>query len=377
MKRYLEDRIQSDLKRKVVILTGPRQVGKTYLSRQLARYFKNPIYLNWDVPQQRVVLQNQSWDHRHDFIIMDEIHKMKDWKKWLKGVTDAKSPETALLVTGSARMETFRQTGESLAGRYFSYTLHPISVKELCDHTMVSPHQAFDQILERGGFPEPCLEDSAELAQRWRMQYSQDLIREDILEFSRIHEINAMKLFVEILRDRVGSPLSLLSIGRDIGISSVTLTKYLDILEALFVVFTIHPWHSNIARSLSKAPKVYFYDQGLVRGDIGAKLENALGLMLRRHCDFQRDAKGVASSLHYIRTKDGAEIDFAVAENQALTHLIECKSSDQSPHASLAHFAKRFPTVKAIQLVANLRTPHISRGIHIQNLANYLAALSA
>jgi len=181
MKRYLQDHALSDIKRKLVILTGPRQVGKTYMGRQLMSQFKTPLYLNWDIPEDRVRLQTQSRYDHNDLVIMDEIHKMTNWKQWLKGITDARSPGTALLVTGSARMDTFRQAGESLAGRYYSYRMHPISVKELCFDTQIKPREALDHLLERGGFPEPCLADQLELVLRWRTDYAKDILREDIL----------------------------------------------------------------------------------------------------------------------------------------------------------------------------------------------------
>lgn len=114
-------------------------------------------------------------------------------------------------MTGSARMDTFRQSGDYLAGRYFAFRLHPISVREWCKQQGCSPADALDHLLERGGFPEPCLAGNVIQADRWRAQYFTDLIREDILEFSRLHEINTMRLFVELLRERVGSPLSLAS----------------------------------------------------------------------------------------------------------------------------------------------------------------------
>ena len=383
MKRYVEQFILKDIKKKLVILTGPRQVGKTYMSRQLMTYFQNPIYLNWDVPEHRVRLQKQDWYDQYDLVIMDEIHKMSHWKQWLKGVTDARAPGTALLVTGSARMDTFRQAGESLAGRYSSYRMHPISVKELCSTGDYKPREALEHILQRGGFPEPCLEESLEDVLKWRVEYSKNILREDILEFSRLQELNTMKIFIEILRDRVGSLLSLASIARDIGCSPITLNKYLDILKALFIVFTIQPWHDNVGRSLLKTPKVYFYDQGLVRGNEGVRLENAVAYMLLKHLDFIRDTKGLETGLHYLRTKDGAEIDFAITtdnpltQRHELTHLIEVKCSDGTPHKTLIRFAAQFPESKAVQLVYNLKVSVKTNGIVIDDMASYLSALEA
>lgn len=377
MKRYLDNLVMSDLASKAVVLTGPRQVGKTTLSKQLMKLYDNAQYLNWDVLADRMVLQRQSWNPRAGLLVMDEIHKMPDWKAWLKGVADGRSAGQSLLVTGSARMDTFRQAGDSLAGRYFSFKLHPISVKEWCEQQGVSPAIALDHLLERGGFPEPCLADDVVQADRWRAQYFTDIIREDVLEFSRLHEINTMKMFVELLRERVGSPLSLASIARDLGVSPTTLKRYLEILQALFIVFTVHPWHHNIARAILQAPKVYFFDTGLVRGDQGVRLENAVACMLLKQADFLRDSAGRDAGLHYVRTKDDAEVDFALSENGKLTQLIECKLSDNKPHRALLRFAAQFPQAEAVQIVFNLRQEEFINGIAITDAANWLANLAA
>jgi predicted AAA+ superfamily ATPase len=355
MHRYLDDRVRADLAHKLVILTGPRQVGKTTLARQVMQGVQPASYLNWDVPADRAVLQRQSWPGSSRLLVMDEIHKMPHWKAWLKGVVDGRPDGQALLVTGSARMETFRQSGESLAGRYFAYRLHPISVREWCEQQGGTPEGALQRLMERGGFPEPCLAATAEHADRWRAQYLTDLVREDVLEFSRIQEIKALRLFVEMLRERVGSPLSLASIARDLAVAPNTLKRYLDILQALFIVFTVQPWHRNVARAVLQAPKVYFYDTALVQGDEGLRFENAVAAMLLKHVQFLADAQGQDVGLHYVRTKDSSELDFVLSAQGQLTHLLECKLSDDKPHRALQRFAAEWPAAQAIQLVRNLR----------------------
>lgn len=377
MKRYVDDLVLSDLPRKTVVLTGARQVGKTTLSKQLMSQFDRAQYLNWDVANDRAILQRQSWSPRASLLVMDEIHKMPNWKNWLKGVIDSKPQEQALLVTGSARMETFRQSGESLAGRYFSFRLHPISVREWCEQQKATPSAALDHLVERGGFPEPCLASDSIQADRWRAQYFTDLIREDILEFSRLHEINTMRLFVELLRERVGSPLSLASIARDLAVAPTTLKRYLDILQALFIVFTVQPWHRNIARAILQMPKVYFFDTGLVRGDQGVRMENAVAAMLLKHVHFLQDSAGRTVDLHYIRTKDGAEVDFALSENNEVAQLIECKLGDTKPHRGLMRFSEQFANVTTTQLVHDLRQEEFRNGIEITDAANWLANLKA
>jgi hypothetical protein len=385
MKRYLDDLILKDLRRKMVILTGPRQVGKTTLSQQLLPHFKNAQYLNWDVAPDRQVLTAQSWRAVAGLLVFDEIHKMPLWKNWLKGVYDARGTGVsadggqaqAILVTGSARMDTFRYSGDSMAGRFFAYRLHPISVKEWCDTTGAEPSSALRHLIERGGFPEACLAEDEVDAQRWRGLYLDRMVRDDILEFSRIKEVSTMRVLVELLRDRVGSPLSVASLARDLGVSHGTVTSYLEILQALFIVFAVHPWHHNVARGLVQMPKIYFYDTGLVRGDNGVKLENATAAMLLKHVHFLKDSRGRETELHYIRTKDGAEVDFAVSDGRDLTDLIECKAADTRLHPALKRFAQQWPQAQAIQIVGDLRQPQTRDGIEIRDAAQWLAELSA
>lgn len=375
MQRYLDDRVRQDLQKKMVVLTGPRQVGKTTLSQQLLTEFPGGQYLNFDVAAHREIIQNQNWRQSAPLLVFDEIHKMPDWKSWLKGVYDGRSPGQTMLITGSARMDTFRQAGESLAGRYFRLRLHPLSVREWCDAYPVPPQAALTHLLSRGGFPEPALADKDTEAQRWRNGYFTDLVREDVLEFSRLKEVNAMRLFAEMLRSRVGSPLSLASMSRDLQLSSITLKKYLDILEALFIVFVVRPWHRNIARATSQAPKVYFYDTGLVQGDEGLKFENLVACHLLKNVQWQQDTRGADIGLHYIRTKDDSKVDFCISEGNTLTHLVECKMSDNKPHRALTKFSEQWPKARAVQLVRECKAEVDVGNLEIRDAAQWLAAM--
>ena len=376
MKRYLDDRVRLDLAQKMVFLTGPRQVGKTTLSQQLMVQTGGQ-YLNYDVAADRALILKQRWRPQAALLVLDEIHKMPHWKNWLKGVYDGKPAAQRLLVTGSARLDTFRQSGESLAGRFFGIRLHPISVREWCEQTGAQADAALTHLLERGGFPEPCLAASLEQAERWRRQYFDGLVRDDVLEFSRIQEVNTIKLFAQMLRSRVGSPLSLASMARDLAVSPVTLKKYLDILEALFVVFVVRPWHDNIARSVLQAPKVYFYDTGLVEGDEGIRFENLMATALLKHVQWQHDVLGREAGLHYIRTKDDAEVDFVLSEKNQLTQLVECKLSDDKPHRGLRRFALQHPGAQASQVVRNLRHSYSVGELTLSRADEFLNGLLA
>jgi len=375
MKRYLYDPIKGDLGRKMVILTGSRQIGKTFLAKQLLSEFQRPQYLNYDAINDRRILLAQSWPLNTDFLVFDEIHKMKAWKPSLKGIFDTRPGNQAILVTGSARLDTFRQSGESLAGRYFHYHFYPLSVRELKDQ--MDPFDALDLLNRFGGFPEPFLAGSEAGASRWRNQYYTDLVREDILDFSRVQEIRSIRLLLELLRDRVGSPLSYTSLAVDLQLSPNTVRKYVEILESLYIIFLIRPFHRNIARSLLKEPKVYFFDSGYVRSDEGVRLENTCAVSLLKHIGYLRDATGENLSLHYLRTKEGKEVDFAVCKDEKLVRIIEIKYADDAISRNLRYFSERLPGVEVIQLVHQLRHEQVIQNISVISASRWLAELSA
>ena len=375
MNRLIESHLERDLNRKMVFLTGPRQSGKTTLAGLIAEKFPSAQMLNWDVLADSRVILSQSWFPDTKLLVFDELHKMKEWRPWLKGVYDGRAREQAILVTGSARLDVFHQAGESLAGRYFSWHLLPVTVHELVTVTDFSPEEALSRLLERGGFPEPLLADTETDARRWRQLYLDGLIRDDILEFSRIGEVRAMRLFVQMLRERVGSPVSLASIARDLQISPTTLGRYLQILETLHIVFLVRPFHQNIARALLKEPKVYLYDTGLVIGDDGTCFENACATMLYAQIKLMREALGTETSLHYIRNKEGREIDFVICDSGAPLQFIESKWADPKIPKYLATIASRFPSAKATLLVRHLRQREQRGLISVEPAADWLANL--
>jgi uncharacterized protein len=384
--RYLFEQIAEDLQSKMLFLTGPRQVGKSTLAAQVlasskAKNSGNGQILNWDTPLHRDLIVRNAWVHEKGLLVFDEIHKMKAWKPFLKGAWDGRAQGQQILVTGSARMDTFRQGGESLAGRYLALRLHPFSVKELVHVKGISPADALAHLTERGGFPEPCFAASTRSAARWRQQYAADLIREDVLEMSRVQEIKSLQLLVQLLRERVGSPIKLSNLAQMLQISPTTAARYLDILEALYVVFRVTPWHRDISRSLLKEPKIYFYDVGLVLGDIGARLENLVAACLHKHVQYLQDVEAQQISLHTIRDKEGHEIDFVLGLSDGsvahITHLIEVKTSQTATSQYMQRIAEQFPDAKATQLVATLRQPAQHGRIAVVDAANWLAQLAA
>ena len=363
--------IKKDLGKKMVFVVGPRQVGKAWLAKEIAKDYKNSVYLNYDHFEDRKIIKNEEWLQETDLLILDELHKMPEWKNYLKGVFDTKKDNLKILVTGSARLDTFRQSGDSLAGRFFTHHLLPFSLSELSDTKYKND---VDRFIGRGGFPEPFLSETKIDADRWRAQYIDGLIRTDVLDFERIYDFNALKTTFELLRRRVGSPVSINSIAKDVLISPVTVKKYIDIFEALYIIFKVAPYSKKIARSILKEPKIYFYDTGLVVGDEGIKLENMAAISLLKDALAKNDYLGTKNELKYLRTKNGQEVDFAVSENDEIKEIIEVKLSNSQLSKHLKYFSEKY-SLKGAQVVKNLKREKSLGKIEIRKIENFLSNL--
>jgi len=372
MERAQKQQIIKDLDKKIVFLVGPRQVGKTWLAKQIGRDYKRTVYLNYDRLEDREVIKGEKWLDDTELLILDELHKMKGWKNYLKGVFDTKPESLRILVTGSARLETFRQSGDSLAGRFFVHHLMPLSLAEL---KKIGQPADINQLLERGGFPEPFLAASGVEANRWRSQYADSLIRNDVLDFERIHDFKSIRLVFELLRRKVGSSISHASIAEDVGVSPITVKKYINILESLYIIFVVTPYSRKIARSILKEPKIYFYDNGLVIGNEGAKFENFVAGSLLKSVYGRRDYLGQDASLHYLRTKEGREVDFIVTGGEGtVPEMSEVKLSDGETAKNLIYFQNKYG-FPATQLVKNIKLEKKSGKIMIVRAGRYLADL--
>lgn len=374
MKRYLYSPIKEALSEKLVLLMGPRQSGKTTLSRSL---YPDYDYFNYDSAEDRIALAEKSWDRSKSLIIFDELHKMEEWKRWLKGTYDKEGIPPFLLVTGSAKLDTYRKMGDSLAGRYFQYRLHPLDLKEI---TIQAPEytleEAYNALLLCGGFPEPFLKGSESYYKRWRKTHLDIILRQDLLDLQTIRDIQSIETLVYLLKSRVGSSVSYASLARDLERDINTVKRWLQLLENLYIIFRVTPYHQNIARALLKEPKYYFFDIGQVDGGEGAKLENLVAASLLKELSYLEDIQGVTASLHYVRTKDGKEIDFLICIDNKPTHLIEVKLSDDTVSPAFSYFLPKIESVKAIQLVKNLkREKTFPNGIEVRDLVSWLAKI--
>ena len=355
----------------MVFVGGPRQVGKTTLALQLLD--GRPGYLNWDVPEDRERILTRTLP-RSALLVLDEIHKYRPWRNYLKGLYDAqvgRQRRRKILVTGSARLDFYRFGGDSLHGRYHYLRLHPFSAAELGIRT----RRDFDQLLELGGFPEPFLSGSAVEARRWSREYRTRLIRDDVASLEQVQNLGSLELLMLRLPELVGSPLSVNALREDLQVSHKTVSKWLDMLERLYAIFRLPPFGAPRLRAVKKERKHYHTDWSLVR-DRAVRFENMVASHLLKWVHFEEDARGRDLELRYFRDVTGREVDFVVTEARVPILMVECKWGDAAVDKSLRYLKQRFPNCDAYQLSAtgkkDFETPEGIRACHALELLRTL-----
>lgn len=344
----------------MVFLGGPRQVGKTTLSLVVAgvingnhmEYQNDQAYFNWDVDEDRTGILKKEWDKKIPLIIFDELHKYPYWKCWIKGVYDTKPKHQEYLVTGSARLDIYKRGGDSLVGRYHYWRLHPFTLDELPKN--IDKNDAYHRLLTVGGFPEPFLQNDEREARRWRRERLDRILREDVRDLEQIKQLTLLDLLLKALCTRVGGMINYSNLAADLQIAPNTVKNWLVLTERMYITFSIKPYTKKIARAIQKPPKVYFYDNGDVSDSHGARLENLVATHLLKRLHFIEDYFGHRCSLHYIRDKDGREVDFVTVIDDVVYDLIEVKESDSEISSALKYYKKLLNPKRTTQLVSNL-----------------------
>ncbi len=336
----------------MVFVGGPRQCGKTTLAKSLLSGASGQ-YFNWDYDQDRQAILEQLWKDSDQLLIFDELHKFPRWKNWIKGLYDVQKEHHRFLVTGSARLDIYKRGGDSLLGRYHYWRLHPFSLAEIPKG--ISEADALERLMTVGGFPEPFLDNDETQARRWRRERLDRIIKDDVRDLEPIRELQTLSLFVDQLRSRVGGMVVLSNIAEDLQISPKTAKRWLELLEKMYLVFTVYPYTKNLPRATQKPPKVYFFDNADVLGDEGAKFENLVATHLLKELQFKEDRDGYKYELKYIRDKEKREVDFAILKDGVLHELIEVKYSDSDISPALSYYAEKLSPPKATQIVARLK----------------------
>jgi predicted AAA+ superfamily ATPase len=367
--RYLTAQVRQDLARKMVFLAGPRQVGKTTLARSLLGR-RAEGYLNWDVPEHRErILRRELPPAR--LLVLDELHKYRSWRNWLKGLWDRPGARPRILVTGSARLDLYRHGGESLQGRYHLLRLHPFSVAELG----LRSEGSLRDLLILGGFPEPWLGGSEVEARRWSREYRTRLVREEVASLERVQDLGNLELLMLRLPEVVGSPLSVNALREDLRLSHKTVAGWLAVLERLYAIFRLAPFGALRIRAVRKEQKHYHLDWSVVPSE-PARFENLVAAHLLKWVHWEQDAGGREIDLRYFRDTDGREVDFVVVERRAPVLLVESKWGDAPVDRGLRYLKARFPDARAWQVSATGRKDYVTpEGIRVAPAATLLSTL--
>jgi len=339
MDRLLSKQIHADLNDyKMILLAGPRQVGKTTLAKSL---YKTADYMSWDIDEDRTRILNKEFK-KAPLWIFDEIHKYLKWRNYLKGIYDKTGASQRILVTGSAKLDILRKGGDSLQGRYYFLRLMPFTFSEL----KMSTQKDAQYLYHLSGFPEPFLKGSKSNANRWSRFYRQRVVREEISSNEQFNDLATIEIMYNRLPDLAGGTLSINSLAEDIQVANKTLGKWVDALERLYAIFRIPPFGSPQIKAIKKLQKVFFYDWNAVN-DEGSRFENFIAVHLQKWIYHEQDINGRDVELRYYRDKYDREVDFVITENSQPIHFVEAKLSDSGTTKGLNYLTSKFPDTRA------------------------------
>lgn len=269
--------------------------------------------------------------------MLDEIHKYRQWRNFIKGIYDKHKSRLSLLVTGSARLDHYRKGGDSLQGRYHYHQLHPFSLYELNSRP---GRDDLERLLRFGGFPEPLLAQSERTWKRWQRERLARVLHDDLVSLEQVKEVSQLELLAALLQERVCSLLSINSLREDLAASHEAVERWVGILENLYYCFRIPPFRARKISALKKDRKLYLWDWSTA-ADAGARFENLVAANLLKYCHWHEDVQGEPMQLCYLRDKYKREIDFVVLRDGRPLFAVECKSGDRDLSPHIAYFAQR------------------------------------
>jgi predicted AAA+ superfamily ATPase len=365
--------------RHMVFLAGPRQVGKTMLAKAwLEKNLCSPLYFNWDdISTRKAYFANsrffespaRSSGVSDPWIVFDEIHKRSQWRDILKGAYDLFAHDFRFLITGSARLDLFRRSGDSLVGRYNLFHMMPFNISEITrlqqgpcflqEKDPIKRFRTFEQqvthpidaeisetcayLYQYGPFPEPFLKQNERFSRKWHQDYFSLAIRQDLKDISKVSELDKIEHLLSLIPSRIMSPLSMANLARELEVAHTTVKSWLEQLKRLYLLFSVEPWAKKISRGLKKGKKWYFLDW-YYAPEGAARLENMVATYLFRACLALTDMGYGKYQLFYARTLEKKEIDFVIAlDNQPILAL-EVRTGDAQLSAALKTRQTWFPS---------------------------------
>jgi predicted AAA+ superfamily ATPase len=298
----------------VLTVTGPRQAGKTTLSRQA---FPDLPYVSLEAPDQRDFATHDPRGFLREYpsgAVLDEIQRAPELVSYIQEHVDAAGKNGLFVLTGSRQFRVSEAISQSLAGRTGILRLLPFSIQEAL---LLRPGLDTGGMLYAGFYPrlyDQGLEPTQALG-----DYFETYVERDVRQISEIRNLSSFRLFVKLCAGRVGQILNMQALGNDAGVSHTTVREWISVLEASYIVFLLPPLHANVSKRLIKSPKLYFYDVGLAAYLLGieserqtlthplrgALFENLVVMETLKH----RYNHGRRTNLHFYRDSTGQEVD--------------------------------------------------------------------
>lgn len=315
----------------VITITGPRQSGKTTLAKTI---FSGKPYASLEDPDVRLIAQEDPrafLERFPDGAVLDEVQRCPDILSYLQTAVDEEGRMGLFILTGSQQFGLLSGVTQSLAGRTAFVELLPFSLGEL-EKAGKLPG-TLDDTLIKGGYPP--LYDRDITVRAWFAAYVTAYIERDVRQVIKVQELETFQRFVRLCAGRTGQLLNLTSLAADCGITHNTAKSWISVLEASYIIFLLRPHHANFNKRLIKAPKLYFYDAGLVSWLLGIQTPQQLETHPLRGNIFEtfivaelmkaRLNSGERPNLYFWRDSNGNEVDVVIEHGQKLMP-VEIKS---------------------------------------------------
>ena len=359
IKRAIIEEARHSLRQfRALCITGPRQSGKTTLSRVL---MKGKPYVNFEDPATESKFLENPGRFLEGFpsgAVLDEVQRVPEIFRYMQILLDKSNKQGQFILTGSNNFLLHQQISQSLAGRAGYLTLLPLSYAELQSTGL--PSDDLPDTIIKGGYPE--IRSNKSDPNKWLQSYILTYVQRDVRQLKNISNLPAFNKLIQLCASHAGQILNRDELGKKIGIDSKTVQSWIGILEASYIVFLLQPWHNNMNKRIVKSPKIYFYDTGLlcsllrITSKEGLKRHPLKGAIFENWCVTEikknRTNEGLNDGLYYFRDHLGNEIDLIV-ERESRPQAIEIKYSlkkDRSQLSGLKYWNKYQPATAGLLL---------------------------